>query len=314
MLDQTNFGILCLSRQNLDSPWLHFEAGALSKSLLAGRLIPYLIDLEPDEIQPPLALFQAARADQEGTLALVASIGSLAETGQRTPDQLARSFQLLWPELLRHLNEARATPDAQRTTRDAPDLEELTRLVQHTAARELSVDEQILTGLAALIDQPDAGVVKLYGRPDALEKVGIRGGGAYFDFISRDQQYGYGSDIALRNGQFHTGFAGADYGYFLRLGRQLDFASLIRANEEGPPKALPLPLHAAWRHLWKYRPPSEMNEIRSHQREARGKIIAGVPVSESAAVEQGGCYLLRSIQIAKHDILVGLTVHKVLPD
>ena len=104
VLEQSHFGVLSLSRQNLDSSWLHFKAGALSKSLSAGRLVPYLIDLDVRDIQPPLSLFQAVRADQEGTMALVSSIGSLAETGQRTPDQLGRSFQLLWPEMLRHLN------------------------------------------------------------------------------------------------------------------------------------------------------------------------------------------------------------------
>ena len=93
---------------------------------------------------------------------------------------------------------------------DAPDLEQLTQLVQQTAAREMAVDQEDLEQFRALIDQPDAGLVKLYGRPDALERVGVRGGGAYFDFISRDQQYGHGSDIALQNGQLQTGFAGTN--------------------------------------------------------------------------------------------------------
>jgi len=32
-LSETHFGILCLTPDNLLSPWIHFEAGALAKSI-----------------------------------------------------------------------------------------------------------------------------------------------------------------------------------------------------------------------------------------------------------------------------------------
>src|SRR5262249_14810203 len=73
---------------------------------------------------------------------------------------------------------ARYVSDAKK---DAPDLEQLSKMVANTAARELSLDEEDLKNHGSLISQPDAGLVKLYGNPTVLERVGIRGGGAYFD-------------------------------------------------------------------------------------------------------------------------------------
>src|SRR5947209_19321189 len=40
-------GILCLTPDNKDSPWLHFEAGALARSVKRKLVIPFAIDMIP---------------------------------------------------------------------------------------------------------------------------------------------------------------------------------------------------------------------------------------------------------------------------
>src|SRR5215203_3580327 len=52
-------GIICLTDENKDSPWLLFEAGALTRS---ARLYLYLIDLQNTELAGPLAQFETTRA------------------------------------------------------------------------------------------------------------------------------------------------------------------------------------------------------------------------------------------------------------
>ena len=41
-LDQNSVGILCITRQNVSSPWINYEAGALAKHLEESRVIPFV--------------------------------------------------------------------------------------------------------------------------------------------------------------------------------------------------------------------------------------------------------------------------------
>jgi len=50
-LEQTQFAVICLTPDNLDAPWIHFEAGAASKKLSdKTRVAPYLLDIKPTDI------------------------------------------------------------------------------------------------------------------------------------------------------------------------------------------------------------------------------------------------------------------------
>ncbi len=44
-LEQSSVGIICLTRENLDSTWIHFEAGALSKQQKSTYVREILRDL-----------------------------------------------------------------------------------------------------------------------------------------------------------------------------------------------------------------------------------------------------------------------------
>src|SRR5687767_13125889 len=49
-LSQIDIGIVCLTPDNLNSPWLLFEAGAISKEMQRGRVCTYLVDLRPEDV------------------------------------------------------------------------------------------------------------------------------------------------------------------------------------------------------------------------------------------------------------------------
>ena len=70
VLASTKVGVLCLTPDNLNSKWLHFEAGALAKTIDNSTFVcPYLLDLDPSAVTLPLGQFHAKRADEEGTRA-----------------------------------------------------------------------------------------------------------------------------------------------------------------------------------------------------------------------------------------------------
>ena len=64
-LEATNFGILCLTDENKNAPWILFEAGALSKMLELSRVSPFLIGLNKSDLSGPLSNFQATEFDKD---------------------------------------------------------------------------------------------------------------------------------------------------------------------------------------------------------------------------------------------------------
>lgn len=64
-LEQCSAGLICLTRDNLEAPWIMFEAGALSKSVEKSRLIPLLFGIGTADIKGPLIQFQAAPFSKE---------------------------------------------------------------------------------------------------------------------------------------------------------------------------------------------------------------------------------------------------------
>ena len=98
-LARTTFGIICLTPEAANSPWLLFEAGALSKSVQNSRVCPYLIGMEPKNLEGPLSQFQSKLANANDTLELLSAINKTMTTGTLTDDRLKRYFEEYWPNL-----------------------------------------------------------------------------------------------------------------------------------------------------------------------------------------------------------------------
>jgi hypothetical protein len=102
-LESTNFGILCVTKENLTSPWILFEAGALAKSMQDGKVIPLLHDIDFKDVSGPLAQFQSKKAERPGVRELVLSLNKTAPTPV-PDDQLEKLFVALWPQLEGQIN------------------------------------------------------------------------------------------------------------------------------------------------------------------------------------------------------------------
>jgi anti-anti-sigma factor len=101
-LQQADFGVLCVTAENIEMPWMLYEAGALAISSTTGCVVPYLLDVDPVELLPPLSLFQSVRTDLEGTWKIVKSINQAA-SGILSDRHLLENFEQEWPNLANRL-------------------------------------------------------------------------------------------------------------------------------------------------------------------------------------------------------------------
>jgi hypothetical protein len=58
-LEDSTFGILCVTKENINAPWLTFEAGALSKTIEKSFVCPFLFDIKRSEVDGPILQFQS---------------------------------------------------------------------------------------------------------------------------------------------------------------------------------------------------------------------------------------------------------------
>jgi hypothetical protein len=149
-LETISVGIICLTPENVEKPWILFEAGALSRAMgEKTRVCPYLFgSLRPENVKLPLGIFQGTMALKDDTWKMVRTVNkalgsSLAE------DKLNTLFERMWPELAKNLGEiadvAAAAPP-QRAEREM--LAELLEL----ARAATSNDRQLSAELNALVD------------------------------------------------------------------------------------------------------------------------------------------------------------------
>jgi TIR domain len=135
-LNETAFGVLCVTASNVGSPWLNFEAGALSKSIDTSRVSPFLLDLRPTELIGPLAQFQATLPQLDDITRLLKSINSA--TGRPIDETLLiRSVDMWWPELEERLNAIRGEQVPVKNNEELRAWYELHRSYAGTAANRL---------------------------------------------------------------------------------------------------------------------------------------------------------------------------------
>lgn len=98
-LQDLKTGVLCLTPDNLNAPWILFEAGALSKALDDSLVCPYLFGIETAEVQWPLAQFQLEKAEEDGTRRLMTTINNAAGDAKLSEARFNQAFDMWWPKL-----------------------------------------------------------------------------------------------------------------------------------------------------------------------------------------------------------------------
>ena len=91
-------GIICVDSSNVNSPWLNFEAGALSKSVRNGRIFPLLYGVVPSDLKGPLTQFQVTTFDIDDFLKFSHTINKIV--GEPiSAGKVEKTVKYSWPGL-----------------------------------------------------------------------------------------------------------------------------------------------------------------------------------------------------------------------
>ena len=104
-LADSTFGILCVTKENFEAPWLSFEAGALSKTMEKAFVTPFLFDIKRAEVQGPILQFQSTIFDKEDIKKMVKTLNKACGDTGITEARLEKSFDVWYPTLEKGLNE-----------------------------------------------------------------------------------------------------------------------------------------------------------------------------------------------------------------
>ncbi len=103
-LQNTTIGIICLTQQNLNKPWILFEAGALAKGLTESRVCTFLIDVQPTDIGTPLSQFNHTFPNKDGLWELVRTLNSSLKEKALKEKILEQVFDTYWPQFEAQFN------------------------------------------------------------------------------------------------------------------------------------------------------------------------------------------------------------------
>lgn len=95
-LSESAIGVICLTEENKNKPWILFEAGALNKGLSTKRVCPILIDLEPKDVNEPISKFQLTRMQKNDMYKLLKTINAELGDDKLSNDILEDAFLNTW--------------------------------------------------------------------------------------------------------------------------------------------------------------------------------------------------------------------------
>ena len=135
-LNVSNIGLICVTPENQNNPWLLFEAGALSKTLDQTCVCPLLFEVTPGQLSGPLTQFQANTLSRDGLGKTLATINKGLNEKSIDPRQLDEILDVWWPQLDQILKSL-PLPHIKTQERSTNDLlEEILLLTRENLRRE----------------------------------------------------------------------------------------------------------------------------------------------------------------------------------
>lgn len=152
-LEECNYGIICLTPENVAAPWIHFEAGSLAKAM-DSRVSALMLGINTSDVKGPLSRFQNTRFEEKDVHSLIRSINDATEH-PLSSESLTYIFNIMWPHLKQEIETIQqemskalpsakvvepATPIAKDTDNDV--LQEILHIVRKLDGSNTDTSEQ----------------------------------------------------------------------------------------------------------------------------------------------------------------------------
>lgn len=103
-LNKCSIGLLCLTLENTQKPWIIFEAGALSSKINKSRVCPLLFGLNNSDLTGPLATFQTTIFNKIEFKKLMLMINSQSDINKLSDNVFEDVFETYYPRLEEKIN------------------------------------------------------------------------------------------------------------------------------------------------------------------------------------------------------------------
>lgn len=133
-LRDVSVGIVCLTQENKDKPWILFETGALAKGLSGSRVCTFLIDLSPSDLIDPLAQFNHTQPNEQSVRELVKTLNVCMGESCLEDRVLEKIFDVYWPSFQEGFKKALEENPQKEQVAPRKDKDILAEILENTRA------------------------------------------------------------------------------------------------------------------------------------------------------------------------------------
>jgi TIR domain len=225
-LENSTFGILCVTKDNINAPWLSFEAGALSKTMDKSFVTPFLFDIRRSEVNGPMLQFQSTIFEKEDIRKMVKSLNKASGEHAIPANRLEKTFEVWYPRLedefktLKSIHDEADEPKRQETNRahQAAMIEEILELSRNNQKLLRNPEPKTDGGIEELKKMMQAVIIRMEQSPEPEVKRSLRPlPPAFFHellHMERKKNRQFGLEIALS-------FFRTDFPWIYDLGKEL---------------------------------------------------------------------------------------------
>jgi len=104
VLYETRLCLICVTPDNVRSPWIYYEAGAIAAKDPDVLICPYLVGVSPSMLSDgPLGKWQCTFAEEDDTWELIKSLNANALSSRHELSLLEGNYRARWPVLFEKL-------------------------------------------------------------------------------------------------------------------------------------------------------------------------------------------------------------------